>query len=843
MNTRDARVRFVRSTSRPRRPWIIQSGAWLLSLSLVGSVICSGCSSSAPPPAVQEAAQTPSAPVAPPPPPPKPKAKLAELKPVTLDPSGNTMVEVSVDRNSKAGPIKVEVSGVPDGITIAPIEIPKDKSVGQLKVVASEKLGDEEVKATATVKITVEDSEAERPLELSVRKVDRPTFQPASDMLLVPGKSVAIDLKLERNGYKGPLKLNVAGLPSQVTSQVAEIAADKSVTKLTLTAAGNAPDGRHTARVAALVYGRPVAVEIPVTVDGTPFRVQSFKAVRLAPGEKIRVEVPIERRSYKGPVRMEVSGLPEGVTIAPVTVPADGKVATLEVVAAADANTGVRSAQVVSKGGDVTRKDVMVVRVLRGDSFLPEELVADPQLGPLLRRGSFGGRLTTKSKEALLNAFGGTPETEEAVLRGLRWLAAHQQEDGSWPLNAYDRDIGGCDCREYGEKGDAKGDAKGGAKEAVKEAPKAVAKEGGREGVPEGGREGVPEGGREGVPEGGREGVPGGGREGAKDASNNPEKEVIKSDTCGTAFALLPFLGAGIGPRRSPEEPAELKDYEDVVKRGLEFLVRRQVTSKEATKDGALDSNMYAHAVCTIALCEAYGLSAYGERGDERLRVPAQRAIKFIANTQHKEGGWRYSPKQAGDMSATGWMFLAIRSGQLAGIAFERSPMVRAERFVDSCSAGPEEAKQSRYAYLPGAEAKLSLSAAGLLTRQYLGWKKDVPDLAVGCQYLMQNLPPESASNLGAIYYYYYATQVLHHMEGPEFDLWNQRMREHLLRTQEKEGHKAGSWSPVGVDWGSRGGRLYATSLALMTLEVYYRHLPLYRTLIRGSGASSDEAP
>jgi hypothetical protein len=386
-----------------------------------------------------------------------------------------------------------------------------------------------------------------------------------------------------------------------------------------------------------------------------------------------------------------------------------------------------------------------------------------------LRRGSFGGRLTAKSKQALLNAYGGTAESEAAVMRGLSWLAAHQHEDGSWPLDSYDKDITGCDCR------------------------------------------------------------------------TDAEKKVIKSDTAGTAFGLLPFLGAGVGPGRSPEEPAELAEYEKVVKRGIEFLVSKQAISKEPTKDGALDSNMYAHAVCTIALCEAYGLSAYGERGDERLRIPAQRAIKYIAQSQHKEGGWRYSPKQAGDMSATGWMFLAIRSAQLSGIALERTPLVRAERFVNSCAAGPEDAKDSRYAYLPGAEPRLSLSAAGLLTREYLGWKKDNADLLAGCKYLMENLPPESGTNLGAIYYFYYATQVLHHMEGADFDLWNYRMREHLLRSQEKEGHKAGSWNPQGTDWGGAGGRLYATSLALMTLEVYYRHLPLYRLVLRTGGPSREE--
>jgi len=36
------------------------------------------------------------------------------------------------------------------------------------------------------------------------------------------------------------------------------------------------------------------------------------------------------------------------------------------------------------------------------------------------------------------------------------------------------------------------------------------------------------------------------------------------------------------------------------------------------------------------------------------------------------------------------------------------------------------------------------------------------------------------------------------------------------------------SWSPHGADGHNRGGRIYMTSLALLTLEVYYRHLPLY---------------
>ncbi len=40
---------------------------------------------------------------------------------------------------------------------------------------------------------------------------------------------------------------------------------------------------------------------------------------------------------------------------------------------------------------------------------------------------------------------------------------------------------------------------------------------------------------------------------------------------------------------------------------------------------------------------------------------------------------------------------------------------------------------------------------------------------------------------------------------------------------------KIGSWSPAGAKWGSSGGRVYATAMAVLSLEVYYRYLPLYK--------------
>ena len=49
-------------------------------------------------------------------------------------------------------------------------------------------------------------------------------------------------------------------------------------------------------------------------------------------------------------------------------------------------------------------------------------------------------------------------------------------------------------------------------------------------------------------------------------------------------------------------------------------------------------------------------------------------------------------------------------------------------------------------------------------------------------------------------------------------------------KTQVKDGHLAGSWESRD-QWEQSGGRLYATSVRLLMLEVYYRHLPLYQRL------------
>jgi hypothetical protein len=109
-----------------------------------------------------------------------------------------------------------------------------------------------------------------------------------------------------------------------------------------------------------------------------------------------------------------------------------------------------------------------------------------------------------------------------------------------------------------------------------------------------------------------------------------------------------------------------------------------------------------------------------------------------------------------------------------------------------------------------------------------LGWERDDPRLQRGEKHLLKNLP---ASDDREAYYWYYASQVCHHMEGDAWQRWNAAMRKVVPETQVREGPERGSWDPgedAGIGVGG-GGRLFITCLHTYMLEVYYRHLPLYQ--------------
>jgi hypothetical protein len=124
----------------------------------------------------------------------------------------------------------------------------------------------------------------------------------------------------------------------------------------------------------------------------------------------------------------------------------------------------------------------------------------------------------------------------------------------------------------------------------------------------------------------------------------------------------------------------------------------------------------------------------------------------------------------------------------------------------------------------PSPDRLPATTSIGLLCRMYMGWPKEKKGIQDGVKFLSESGP--SKTN---VYYNYYATQVLRQYGGPEWDRWNEAMRNQLVNTQVKSGHAAGSWYDGTVpSWEQQGGRLYCTAMSAMILEVYYRYMPLY---------------
>ena len=70
----------------------------------------------------------------------------------------------------------------------------------------------------------------------------------------------------------------------------------------------------------------------------------------------------------------------------------------------------------------------------------------------------------------------------------------------------------------------------------------------------------------------------------------------------------------------------------------------------------------------------------------------------------------------------------------------------------------------------------------------------------------------------------------MHHFGGQDWKEWNEKMRDYLIKKQDLNNAvpPTSALNPQGDAFGQVGGRLMLTSLNLLTLEVYYRYLPLY---------------
>ncbi len=265
------------------------------------------------------------------------------------------------------------------------------------------------------------------------------------------------------------------------------------------------------------------------------------------------------------------------------------------------------------------------------------------------------------------------------------------------------------------------------------------------------------------------------------------------SEPAVAGLATLGMLAHGEDPNHGP--------YAATIKRCLNKIL---ASAKEA--NGYIGNSMYNHGFSTLALAECYGMVE-----DERIAPALQKAVSLILTSQSRNPNkaWRYSPEaQDADSTVSGACFVALVAARNAGLKVPDQAVDDCLKFYSDC----QNVADGSIGYLPrsGGGHGGSTTAIGVAVYAYAR-KKDLPVFQKAWKALKSN---EGASSSSYPYYFeYYAAQAYFQGDVKEWQTWNGQLVKKLTEAQAEDG-----------SWDSGVG----TSMALLSLALNYRYLPIY---------------
>ncbi len=287
-----------------------------------------------------------------------------------------------------------------------------------------------------------------------------------------------------------------------------------------------------------------------------------------------------------------------------------------------------------------------------------------------------------------------------------------------------------------------------------------------------------------------------------KDGSPRCEgKGRVGDDLRATSLVLLAFLGAGYSQLSKD-------DYGDGslgknVTAGLAWLLRHQ-NADGSFGDPKSDRFMQDHAIATITLSEAYGMTAA-----EPYREPAAKAVAFLISAKIAGKGWPLSKAGAGtDTETTGWALLAFWSAQMSEIAGAGKEQKESLEMARSSILGGKP--------LEGGLGELLVMAAAACTR--IPGKELEPRL--------DTLIPPAADPIRL----YVGTLAMRFSGGDSrWKSWKDRVKPLVVTTAPVIGDNlcvGGAWDPD-----PKEGRLITTVFNVLTLELYYGYANAFGSL------------
>jgi len=158
----------------------------------------------------------------------------------------------------------------------------------------------------------------------------------------------------------------------------------------------------------------------------------------------------------------------------------------------------------------------------------------------------------------------------------------------------------------------------------------------------------------------------------------------------------------------------------------------------------------------------------------------------------------------------------ALRACRMAGIVVDKKTIDRAVDYIKKCQ-NPD----GGISYQLGmrGESQLAISAAGIAVLYNAGRYDDQPFVDKALKYVQKHVSPTSDNTGHHFYTQLYYAQALYQRGGKDWDDYLAKFSAWLLRQQRPDG----SWDSDGV------GPVYATSIALIILQLPYALVPIYQ--------------
>ncbi|MHC4917429.1 MAG: VWA domain-containing protein, partial [Planctomycetota bacterium] len=300
------------------------------------------------------------------------------------------------------------------------------------------------------------------------------------------------------------------------------------------------------------------------------------------------------------------------------------------------------------------------------------------------------------------------------------------------------------------------------------------------------------------------------------DGSWNPSvwKTAAKIRGQSTGLATLAFLGAGYTTKTGK--------YRATVAKATAWI-KSKLKPVQVGQFGTDDTDSTrAHAIMSLALSEAHGMDPMAG-----MRAPAQKALDGIGALRAADCGWAARPGAKPDTVTTAWFVFACKSARIAGLKTDSKNFQSAAEYLGKATRGKGHASS-----LESKSADPRSTMAGAAARLMLGYKREQVRDAVRWAFA-EGLKADLFGKKLDPEFVYFGTLASFQVGGEDWKKWNAEMKKALVSVQSKGGPMDGSVNDVDGSWPAAAGapdlgRLYASALFQLTLEVYYRYLPMY---------------